>query len=152
MLNLEEQKLARMLPLTYEPFIESIKQRGLSLSEVDCYELTAGWYGEEKSRRSLKLSCYYLNGTVNFHLRPLEGITVVVDLDELRIVEYHDRVRVTLPKAEGTEYRWSMLKQPLGPHLNHFSFVQPQGSGLKVDGHMVRSVYSFNFDNSNFVV
>lgn len=140
LVNLEEENLARLLPLSYEPFVESIKQRGLSMSEVDCFGFTGGWYGEEKTRRVLMISCYYLNGTVNYHVRPLEGITVAVDLDELRVVEYRDRVRVPLPKAEGTEYRWSMLKEPLGPHLNHFNLVQPQGSGLKIDGRMVRSV------------
>ncbi|KAH7522331.1 hypothetical protein FEM48_Zijuj07G0127100 [Ziziphus jujuba var. spinosa] len=139
--NLEEQKLAGMLPLTYQPFIESINKRGLNVSEVDCSGVTEGWYGEENSRRALKFTCFYMNGTTNFFMRPLEGITLVVGVDELKTVEYHDRVRVPLPKAEGTEYRWSLLNQPLGdPHLNHFSFDQPEGSGVKIAGHVVRGM------------
>ncbi|KAI4317801.1 hypothetical protein L6164_025642 [Bauhinia variegata] len=75
-----------------------------------------------------------MNGTANFYMRPLEGVTVVVDLDEVRIVQYVDRFIVPMPKAEGTEYRASkLMKPPLG-----IAVTQPDGPRFKVDGHTVR--------------
>ena len=141
LLTFDEQDAAIELPQSYEPYIESIKKRGLNLSEVVCSTYTIGWFGELKSKRVLKLLCFYIDGTVNLYVRPVEGITLVVDLDEMKIVEYNDRLIVPVPKAEGTEYRESKQKPPFGPHLNGADLVQPDGPGFKIDGHTVRSVF-----------
>ncbi|CAB4261499.1 unnamed protein product [Prunus armeniaca] len=69
--------------------------------------------------------------------RPLEGVSLLVDLDELKIVEYYDRARVPVPKAEGTEYRRSKQKPPFGPRLNRFAIEQPDGPGFKINGHKI---------------
>ena len=137
----DEQVAAVELPQTYEPYIESIKKRGLNLSEVVCSTYTIRWFGELKSKRVLKLLCFYIYGTVNLYVRQVEGITLVVDLDEMKIVEYNDRLRVPMPKAEGTKYRESKQKPPFGPRLNGAALVQPDGPGFKIDGHTVRSVF-----------
>ncbi|KAM3707334.1 hypothetical protein ACB098_02G019000 [Castanea mollissima] len=137
LLTLDEQFAAAELPQTYEPFIESIKKRGLNLSEVVCSTFSVGWFGELKSKRVLKLLCFYIDGTVNLYARPVEGITLVVDLDEMKIVEYNDRLIVPVPKAEGTEYRESKQKPPFGPRLNGAALVQPDGPGFKIEGHTV---------------
>ena len=50
----------------------------------------------------LEVLCFYVDGTVNLYVRPVEGITLVVDIDEMKIVEYYDRLIVLVPKAEGT--------------------------------------------------
>ena len=150
LLTLDEQFAAIELPQTYEPFIESIKKRGLNLSEVVCSTFTIGWFGELKSKRVLKLLCFYIDGTVNLYARPVEGITLVVDLDEMKIVEYNDRLIVPVPKAERTEYRESKQKPPFGPRLNGAALVQPDGPGFKIDGHTVRSVF-FLFCLNNFL-
>jgi primary-amine oxidase len=120
-----EQFFAIELPQTYEPFLESIKKRKLNLSDVTCSTFSIGWFGEATSKRLLKLLCFYIEGTVNLYVRPLEGITLVVDLDEMKIVEYFDRFIVPVPKAEGTEYQASKQKPPFGPRLNGAAFVQP---------------------------
>ena len=137
----DEQVTAVELPQTYEPYIESIKKRGLNLSEVVCSTYTIRWFGELKSKRVLKLLCFYIYGTVNLYVRQVEGITLVVDLDEMKIVEYNDRLLVPMPKAEGTKYRESKQKPPFGPRLNGAALVQPDGLGFKIDGHTVRSVF-----------
>ena len=111
------------------------------MSEVVCSTYTIGWFGELKSKRVLKLLCFYIDGTVNLYARPVEGITLVVDLDEMKIVEYNDRLIVPVPKAERTEYRESKQKPPFGPRLNGAALVQPDGPGFKIDGHTVRSVF-----------
>ncbi|KAE8077021.1 hypothetical protein FH972_015630 [Carpinus fangiana] len=137
LLTLDEQSAATELPETYEPFIKSIEKRGLKLSEVVCSTYTTGWYGEAKSKRVLKLQCYYKEGTVNFYMRPVEGILLVVDLDEMKIVEYYDRSIAPVPKAEGTDYQASTQKPPFGPHPNGATFFQPDGPGFKIDGHII---------------
>ena len=86
----------------------------------------------------LEVLCFYVDGTVNLYVRPVEGITLVVDIDEMKIVEYYDRLIVLVPKAEGTEYRESKQKPPFGPHLNGADLVQPDGPGFKIDGHTVK--------------
>jgi primary-amine oxidase len=146
LLTSNEQLVAgTKLPQTYEPFIESIKKRGLNFSDVVCSTYSIGWFGEVKSKRVLKLLCFYIEGTVNLYLRPLEGITLMVDLDEMKIVEYFDRFIVPVPKAEGTEYRASKQKPPFGPRLNGAAIVQPDESGFEIDGHTVRLVNVFFF-------
>ncbi|XP_062151986.1 amine oxidase [copper-containing] alpha 3, peroxisomal-like [Alnus glutinosa] len=137
LLTLDEQGAASALPETYEPFIKSIEKRGLNLSDIVCSTYTRGWYGEMKSKRVLKLQCYYKEGKVNFYLRPVEGILLVVDLDEMKIVEYYDRYIAPVPKAEGTDYRASAQKPPFGPPLHSAAFVQPDGPGFKIDGHNI---------------
>jgi primary-amine oxidase len=132
----EQVVAATELPQMYEPFIESIKKRGLNFSGVVCSTYSIGWFRKVKSKRVLNLLCFYIEGTVNLYLRPLEGITLVVDLDEMKIVEYFDRFIVLVPKAEGTEYRASKQKPPFGPRLNGAAIMQPDRPRFKIDGHI----------------
>ncbi|KAH0994258.1 hypothetical protein GBA52_005741 [Prunus armeniaca] len=98
-LTLDEQTYANELPFKHEPFIKSIRKRGLDISQVVCSGFSVGWFGEAKSRRTLKINCFYTNGTVNLYVRPVEGIALVVDLDEMEIIKYSDRFIVPVPKA-----------------------------------------------------
>ncbi|KAJ4956224.1 hypothetical protein NE237_013007 [Protea cynaroides] len=141
LMTFEEQGTANELPFTYTPFKESISKRGLNLSEVVCETYSVGWFGEmnmKKQRRLVKVLCNYLDGTVNLYARPLEGITVVVDLDTMNITDYEDRITVPVPKAEGTDYRSSQQKPPFGPNAGRTTIVQPDGPGFNITGHTVR--------------
>lgn len=138
-LTAEEQDEAIELPLKYDPFVESVKKRGLNLSEVVCSGFTVGWYGEVlKSRRTLRIECFMKNGTANIYVRPINGIIILADLDEMKIIEYHDRSVEPVPKAENTEYRASHMEPPFGPKLQSYRFYQPDGPGFKIQGHSVR--------------
>ncbi|KAA8548634.1 hypothetical protein F0562_000318 [Nyssa sinensis] len=137
-LTFEEQTAANEMPLTYPPFIESVNKRGLNVSDIVCSSYTVGWFGEQKSKRVLKILCYYAKGTANFYVRPLEGITLVVDLDDMKITEYYDRFIIPVPKGEGTEYRESKQKPPFGPRLNGAAIAKPDGPGFKIKGNTVR--------------
>ncbi|KAB2625397.1 primary amine oxidase-like [Pyrus ussuriensis x Pyrus communis] len=137
MLTNDEQTAASALPFSYQPFLDSVKKRELNLSDVVCATLTVGWFGEEHSRRAIKILSFYKEGTANVYMRPLEGVSLLVDLDEMKIVEYYDRSRLPMPKAEGTEYRLSKQKPPFGPPLNGFVIEQPNGPGFKIDGHQI---------------
>ena len=87
-------------------------------------------------RRVVKLLCFVAGATANFYAQPLEGVTLVVDLDRMAIVEYRDRVLYPVPKAEGTDYRAGKVGTPFtAPGV----VSQPEsGRGFHMDGHFVR--------------
>ncbi|KAM0952041.1 putative copper amine oxidase [Dioscorea sansibarensis] len=139
LLNFVEQTAASNLPFNYTPFMNSIKKRGLKSSEVVCTTFTVGWFGEvKKSKRLLKILCFATGDTVNLYMRPLEGITIVVDLDLMEIVDYTDRFVVPVPEAGGTDYRSEKQKPPFGPRGKPVTVVQPEGKGFSIDGHSIR--------------
>ncbi|KAL5541587.1 hypothetical protein UlMin_009297 [Ulmus minor] len=137
MFSFDEQTLASDLPFSYKPFKDSIGKRGLNISQVVCSTLSVGWFGEEEREREIKVQCFYTNGTTNLYLRPVEGITMVVNLDTNKIVDYVDRIRVPVPKAEGTDFRWSEQRKPFGPRLSSVAMVSPDGPGFKMDGNKI---------------
>ncbi|XP_014490689.1 primary amine oxidase [Vigna radiata var. radiata] len=137
-LTVDEQSDALQLPFKHRPFVESIKKRGLNLSEVVCSGFTVGWYGEtQSSKRVLRIECFMKEETANIYVRPINGITIVADLEQMEIIEYHDNAVEPVPKAENTEYRASHLKPPFGPRLHSFASYQPEGPGFTIKGHSV---------------
>lgn len=138
LLTFEEQIDASLLPLKYPPFLASISKRGLKIEEVVCLSFSIGWYGEKRTNRVVKIMCYYLDGTINLYMRPIEGVTVTVDLDEMKITEFRDRLMVPVPKGDGTEYRESEQKPPFCPSLKGVTVLQPDGPSFTIDGHIIR--------------
>ncbi|KAJ3674631.1 hypothetical protein LUZ60_005247 [Juncus effusus] len=138
-LTFEEQSAAIELPLNYAPFLTSLEKRGLNKSEVICSTFTVGWFGEkEQGKRVIKLLCFMAGETANFYARPIEGVLIVVDLDEMKIVWYRDRVDIPVPKASGTNYRSDKVGQPfVGPSVKPGVLIQPEGKGFQIDGHMI---------------
>ncbi|XP_061340197.1 primary amine oxidase-like [Gastrolobium bilobum] len=143
-LTVDEQGEASLLPLKYGPFIESVKKRGLNLSEVVCSDFTVGWYGEVKSRRALRIECFMKEDTANIYVRPINGITMLADIHDMKIIQYHDKSMEPVPKSENTEYRASHMKPPFGPKLHSFASHQPEGPGFTIKGHTV-SWANWNF-------
>ncbi|XWS13632.1 hypothetical protein CRYUN_Cryun36dG0054200 [Craigia yunnanensis] len=139
LLTFEEQNAADNLPFKYAPFLSSISKRGLKIEEVVCGSFTIGWYGEKKKNgRIVKVMCYYLDGTVNLYMRPIEAITVIVDLEEMKIIHFQDRFMIPVPKAAGTDYRESEQRAPFEPQLKGIAVVQPDGPSFTIDGNRVR--------------
>jgi len=137
-LTVDEQAIAIELPKKYPPFIASVQKRGLNLSEVVCSSFTMGWFGEEKSSRTVRVDCFMKESTVNIYVRPITGITMVADLSLMKIVEYHDRDIEAVPTAENTEYQVSKQSPPFGPKQHSLANHQPQGPGFQINGHSVR--------------
>lgn len=98
LLSTEEQEAAADLALKHEPFLASVKRRGLNIYEVVCSTQTIGRFGDVKTERELKVICFYLNGTVNKYLRPIGGITIAIDIDQMKISKYVDRAVPRCPK------------------------------------------------------
>lgn len=139
LLTFEEQGTANALPFKYTPFLESIRKRGLKVEEVVCTSFAIGWYGEKiRNKRVVRVLCNYLDGTVNLYMRPIEGITVTVDLEEMKILGFKDRSTVPMPKADGTDYRESSQKPPFGSPLKGISMHQSDGPSFTIDGHAIR--------------
>jgi primary-amine oxidase len=136
-LSVEEQSAANGLPLKYPPFIASVQKRGLNLSEVVCSSFTMGWFGEEKNNRNVRVDCFMKESSVNIYVRPISGLTIVVDLETLKIIEYHDREIETVPTAEKTEYQVSKQIPPFGPKQHSQTSHQPQGPGFQINGHSI---------------
>ncbi|KAK8494552.1 hypothetical protein V6N12_017042 [Hibiscus sabdariffa] len=133
----EDQEAAVDLALKHGPFLASIRRRGINISEIACFSQTIGWYGQMKTNRQLQVKCYYLDGTVNSYLRPIGGITIVADIEQMKISKYVDRAVIPLPKAEGTDYRASMITLPFGPHFNAAPPKPPGQTGFKLDVNVV---------------
>nr|AAG60151.1 copper amine oxidase, putative [Arabidopsis thaliana] len=138
MLTIDEQQAATAVVQKYKPFCDSIIKRGLNLSEVVVTSSTMGWFGETKTKRFIRTIPFYLNGSVNTYLRPIEGMTIIVNLDQMKVTGFKDRFTGPMPKANGREYRISKLKPPFGPSLRSAVVFQPDGPGFKIDGHVVR--------------
>lgn len=109
---------ASKLPLKHPKFKASVLKRDLNLSEVSCVPFTVGWYGEKITRRALKVVCFYRGGSANIWARPIEGITMLVDVDSMKIITYRDRYRAPLPKAEGTNIEFSKKRSRLSASYN----------------------------------
>ena len=149
LLNFDEETAARDLVLKYPPFKAAIRRRHVRIEDVTCGSFTVGWYGQKrtglKNRRVVKVMCYSYGGTVNLFMRPIEGVTVTVDLDEMAIVGFRDRLLVVVPKPDGTDYRESEQKPPFGPRLKPISVVQPEGPSFTIEGHLIKYVFWFIF-------
>lgn len=144
-LTLEEQFAAVALPPKHPPFVESVRRRGVDMADVLCAVFPVGWFGDggkptaEARRRVVKLLCFVAGATANFYARPLEGVTLVVDLDRMAIVGYRDRVAYPVPTAEGTDYRAGKVGPPFtGLAAAPGVVVQPEGRGFHIEGHVVR--------------
>lgn len=82
--------------------------------------------------------CYYINGTSNFYVRPIKGITTTVNLDEMKIVDYHDRMIVPIPNADGIDYRESEQNPIFDTGIRGMAILQPDGPSFTLNRHRVR--------------
>lgn len=148
MMTIEDMVSSSIVPISDPEFNRIILQRGVDVADLACLPVSSGWFGkdpEEKRRRLIKVQCFTTKDTVNFYMRPIEGLTVLVDMDEKKVVEISDKGKhIPIPKADGTEYRYGQAKadsiqQPFGPVTNPISIEQPNGPSFTIeDGHRVK--------------
>lgn len=84
--------------------------RGLDPSRLTCLPLSPGWFGpEEEGRRLTKIQFFAFSpNSPNFYMRPLEGLTALVDVDTGKVVWVRDDgLEIPVANGEGTDYRYS---------------------------------------------
>ena len=142
-MTIEDMTTATWAPLSDANFNRTIINRGVNLEDLACLPISTGWFGKKEERRRLiKVQCYTMQGTINFYMRPIEGLTVLLDLDTKEVVEIADQGReIPIPQATNTDYRYTQLNnKPLHMRgLNPISIEQPKGPSFAIeDGHMVK--------------
>lgn len=142
MMTIEDMTTATWAPLASAKFNRTIIERGIDFSDLACLPISSGWFGKkDEGRRLIKVQCYSMKGTANFYMRPIEGLTVLVDLDTKEVVEISDKGRnIPIPKAANTDYRYSAQNiHPEMKQLNPISIEQPKGPSFVIeDEHMVK--------------
>ncbi|XP_052210337.1 amine oxidase [copper-containing] gamma 2-like [Diospyros lotus] len=142
MMTMEDMTSAGSAPLANADFNRSITERGVDLTDLTCLPISTGWYGKsEENRRVIKIQCYSMKGTANFYMRPIEGLTVLLDLDTKKVLEITDKGRnIPIPKAANTDYRFSTLNSQQQMKLvNPISIEQPKGPSFTIeDDHQVK--------------
>lgn len=130
--TLEELYQASQLPLKDPRLKKSIERRGLDLSNVVCAPFTIGWFGQKATKRVVRALCFYDEGTHNIFARPIEGVSMLIDMDSMSIVEFSDRYRLPVPKAEGTDFK-SFKAPALECNAEH-----PEERRFEIEGHTIK--------------
>ncbi|GMP33852.1 hypothetical protein CsSME_00006987 [Camellia sinensis var. sinensis] len=130
----------------YPPFREAMKKRGvddMDLVMVDAWCVGYHSDADAPSRRLAKplifcrteSDCPMENG----YARPVEGIHVLVDMQNMVLIEFEDRKFVPLPPADPLrnytpgETRGGVDRSDIKP----LHIVQPEGPSFRVNGHFV---------------
>ncbi|KAF5176159.1 Primary amine oxidase [Thalictrum thalictroides] len=144
-MTIEDMSSSPWAPLSDANFNRTIIDRGINLADLACLPISTGWFGKkEENRRLIKVQCYSLQGTANFYMRPIEGLTVLLDLDTKKVVHISDMGRdIPIPKSENTDYRYSKLNNKYSKVrlMKPISIEQPKGPSFEIeDGHLVKWV------------
>nr|XP_027099641.1 uncharacterized protein LOC113718911 isoform X3 [Coffea arabica] len=134
-------------PMEFPAFREAMKKRGIAdmdLVMVDPW--CVGYYGEADApnRRLAKplifcrteSDCPMENG----YARPVEGIHVLVDMQNMVVLEFEDRRLVPLPPPDplrnytAGETQGGVDRSDVKP----IHIIQPEGPSFRVDGHFVQ--------------
>jgi primary-amine oxidase len=119
-------------------FIAAMKLRGIDdLSFVDCGVTPPGYFGteEQQGRRVGQFDCRLASGVRNTWIRNIEGLVVVVDMQEKKILRIVDEGVVPIPPGSA-DFDRDSIGQPRevpGPIL----VSQPMGPGFTLKGHQV---------------
>ncbi|MDW3651286.1 MAG: hypothetical protein R8P61_29685 [Bacteroidia bacterium] len=118
--------------------IAAMKKRGYDdLQFIDLFVSPPGYYGteEQKGRRIGHAGFIDVQGVRNSWSRGIEGLVVVVDLREQKILRVVDEGVVPLPEENIDYDPASIGKTREVPGPIHIS--QPMGKGFSLDGHIV---------------
>ncbi|KAL5728110.1 primary-amine oxidase [Ranunculus cassubicifolius] len=141
-MTIEDMSSATWAPLADATFNRTIIDRGIKLADLACLPISSGWFGsKEENRRLIKVQCYSLQGTANFYMRPIEGLTVLLDMGTNKVIEISDMGKdIPVPKAENTDYRYSKVnKIDRVKLIKPISIEQPNGPSFEIeDGHLVK--------------
>ncbi|MCZ6887555.1 MAG: hypothetical protein O7H39_03590, partial [Gammaproteobacteria bacterium] len=119
-------------------FIAAMDRRGIQdLQFVDCVVLPPSYFGteEQRGRRIGHAACEYAPGVQNVWTRKIEGVTVVLDMDESEVLRVVDEGVVPVPDTNADYDRASIgpPREVPGP----IRIDQPLGVGFELNGNVV---------------
>ncbi|KAK4389419.1 Primary amine oxidase [Sesamum angolense] len=139
-MTVEDMTSVTWAPLASADFNRTVVERGVDLADLACLPISLGWFGKsEENRRLIKVQCYSLKDTANFYMRPIEGLTVLVDLDTKEVVHITDKGKnIPIPNAANTDYRFA-AQNSYQRLVNPISIEQPKGPSFTIqDDHLVK--------------
>ena len=117
-------------------FLAAIGKRGItdpSLVMVDPWSAGNYGYEEEEGRRLVLARCFVRSGpSDNGYARPIEGVTVVVDLNSMEVVRVDDYGLVPLPPNDGN-YGAEFVGK-FREDLKTLDITQAEGASFEVKG------------------
>ncbi|KAL0356238.1 UNVERIFIED_CONTAM: Primary amine oxidase [Sesamum radiatum] len=130
----------------YPPFMEAMKKRGIDDMDLVMVDPWCVGYHSEADAPSRRLAkplifcrtesdCPLENG----YARPVEGIHVLVDMQNMVVIEFEDRKLVPLPPADPLrnytpgETRGGVDRSDVKP----LQIIQPEGPSFRINGHYV---------------
>ncbi|XP_065874922.1 amine oxidase [copper-containing] zeta, peroxisomal-like [Euphorbia lathyris] len=130
----------------FPPFREAMKKRGIEDMELVMVDAWCVGYHSDADAPSKRLAkplifcrtesdCPMENG----YARPVEGIYILVDMQNMKVIEFEDRKLVPLPPADPLrnytpgETRGGVDRSDIKP----LQIIQPEGPSFRVNGHFV---------------
>ncbi|OIW14333.1 hypothetical protein TanjilG_25119 [Lupinus angustifolius] len=131
----------------FPPFREAMKKRGIEDMDLVMVDPWCAGYHSEADSPSRRLAkplifcrtesdCPLENG----YARPVEGIHVLVDMQNMVVLEFEDRRLVPLPPADplrnytSAETRGGVDRSDVKP----LQIIQPEGPSFRVNGHFIQ--------------
>ncbi|KAK7361634.1 hypothetical protein VNO77_03705 [Canavalia gladiata] len=131
----------------FPPFREAMKKRGIEDMDLVMVDPWCAGYLSEADAPSRRLAkplffcrtesdCPMENG----YARPVEGIHVLVDMQNMVVLEFEDRKLVPLPPADplrnytSGETRGGVDRSDVKP----IQIIQPEGPSFRVNGHFIQ--------------
>ena len=134
----EMAEIARLVKADPE-FRAGLRKRGIEdLDRVDIQNMPVGNFGaeEENTRRIVRIHAFYVEQPGdNPHVRPIEGLVPVVDMNAMAVIRVEDDGIVPIPPGRGN-YRAGAQPRLRAP-LARLDIAQPDGPDFRVDGHAV---------------
>jgi primary-amine oxidase len=123
----------------------AMRRRGITeYSTVRCYGNSPGYFGtrEEQGRRILRVICMDRSGVWETDSRPIEGLVVVWDADERKVLRVIDTGVAPIPRTQGNYDTASVGKLRDVP--TPITVQQPLGPSFRVEGQSI-SWQKWNF-------
>jgi primary-amine oxidase len=120
-------------------FVAALEARGVDHPEyLDCSFLPRGYFGEERfeGRRVAILRCGDMSDVRNTWSRMIEGLVVLVDMNEEEILEIRDDEIIPVPDTVA-EYDLTALDD-LREFPAPIEVSQPLGAGYETEGNVVK--------------